>query len=68
MSSDVSVGASTFRLESDDDKSADEHSTDAAPSNPKDKEKAALADGLYAVLIAKGKSLVAPTSRMIGAI
>jgi hypothetical protein len=54
--SNVSVSATNFQLEGDA-KSADGHSTDSAPANPKEKEKAALVDALHAVLISKGKAL-----------
>ncbi|SPB13366.1 hypothetical protein NOV72_00664 [Caballeronia novacaledonica] len=55
--SDITVKASAFRLETDQ-ASPDEQNADAAPTDPAEKEKASLVDGLHTVLLKHGKSLV----------
>jgi len=55
--SDISVSASAFHLENAEP-AADQHETDAAPTDPAEKERAALVDGVHTVLLKHGKRLV----------
>ncbi|KAK45978.1 hypothetical protein BG58_14965 [Caballeronia jiangsuensis] len=55
--SDISVNASAFSL-GDAEPASGQPNSDAAPTDPAEKERAALLDGLHAVLLKHGKSLV----------